>query len=360
MLSATASLMLASAVYAAGEPAVVPYAKMSKSVVDGVVTNGEYADSYADSATGMAVYWDQDGTNLHVALVSKGTGWVAIGFGPKGTAMDGANIIIGYVSDSGNLTISDEIGTGFEHYSDTAKGGSSNLLSAAGSHNGGGTTIEFVTPLNSGDVNDQAFQAGGSYGFILAYNKSEKDLTTYHTARSQRLSLQIEDPNATTVPGAGSNVTKPEAKQKATSLKLNLPLESMADGRVPISAKVVDQNGTAVSSSVVNFYVNTTFGEVKVGSAITNRDGTASINITRKIDGILAVRAEYLGDTGYNASGKVGYISVRAAHVTQSNQLWWVFDFTQIIIVTVIGSVFSVYAFVLYQVRKISSEGGAS
>ncbi len=339
---------------------VVPYVNSSKVVVDGVISNGEYAGSYVDPATSMAIYWEHDGKNIFVSLVSKGTGWVAIGFGPKNTAMDGANIIIGYVDNSGTLTISDEIGVGFEHYSDTKQGGANNILTSAGSQKGGDTTIEFVFPLNSGDVNDQVFQVGRTYGFILAYEKSAKDLTTYHTARSNRLTLLIESPEAASSEKPGDKAPKQEVKLKSTSLDLSLPIEPMANGKVPISTKIIDEDGVAVTNSMVNFYVNTTFGEVKVGSSITNKDGVAKMNITRKIDGVLAVRAEYTGDDGYNASSKVGYVVIRGAHVIESDPIYWVFNFTQSIIAIVLGSVFSVYAFVLYQVSKIRTNGGAS
>ncbi|MFQ6134921.1 MAG: DOMON domain-containing protein [Nitrososphaerales archaeon] len=373
--SAGASLILASSAFALGDPAVVPYVESSEVVMDGVIGDEEYAGSYVNPTTGMSVYWEHDGENIYLGMVSKGTGWVAIGFGPENTGMDGANIVIGAVDDaSGVLAILDEIGVGFEHYPDTDQGGSDDILGKAGSQNGGTTVIEFVFPLDSGDVHDHAFQVGGTYGFILAYQKSVDDMAEYHTDHSTPLTLWIEDPEAAPPQEPGAEEPGQQVQPKSTSLSLSLPAEAMANGELYLSAKLIDEDGAAVENSVVDFYVNTTFGEVKVGSAVTDKDGVAIMNIIRKIDGTLAVRAEYAGGShagkgSHIGSSEVGYITVSGAHVVESDPLYWVFNVTQGIIAIVMGSVFSVFAYVLYQVGRISRssstnrknvEGGAS
>ncbi len=371
LLSAGVSLIFASNAFAQREPAVVPHVESSDVVIDGAIGGDEYAGSYVDSATGMSVYWEHDGDNIYVGVVGKGTGWVSIGFGPENSGMDGANIIIGYVDDaSGVLTISDEIGVGFEHYSDADQGGSGNIIEKAGSQDGGVTTIEFVFPLNSGDVHDHAFQVGGTFGFILAYQKSTDDLVAYHSDHSTSLTLMIEDPNAAPSQLPGDEEPAQQEEPKVTSLVLGLPAEALANGELFLSATLIDEDGVAVENAVIDFYVNTTFGEVKVGSSVTDKDGAALVSIIRKIDGVLAVRAEFAGHSSQEGGGRllgsseIGNVAISGARVTESDPLYWAFPVTQGIIAIVLGSVFSVYAYALYQIRQISksskdADGGA-
>jgi hypothetical protein len=168
---------------AQGAPVTMPYVPNPKVVVDGTVEANEYKVSYTEPTTGITICWEHDGTNMYVALVSPGTGWVGIGFGPTGTGMDGANIIIGYVDDNGSVVLSDEYGQGLNHFPIVSHfGGKDDIISKAGSISNGKTTIEFVFPLNSGDQYHYALTPGGTHGFILAYQQSAKDLTTQHTS----------------------------------------------------------------------------------------------------------------------------------------------------------------------------------
>ncbi len=159
-------------------------------VVDGSLEPGEYGETYQDPATGIGVYWEHNGSHLRVGLVSPGSGWVSIGFGTRGTGMDGANIVIGYVDDG--LVIVDEVGVGWNHFPDSEKGGVDDISEASGSIHEGQAILEFVFPLSSGDSLDHRFRANMTYGFFLGYHESAKDGSTIHTSRSDTLDLFIE------------------------------------------------------------------------------------------------------------------------------------------------------------------------
>lgn len=355
----TGYVLLFSNAYAIEDTIVLPFSESSNVVIDGEINDLEYTGSYVDSNTNMIVNWEHDGINIYVGLVSKGTGWVSIGFGPENAGMDGSNIIIGSVDDvSGSLTISDELGVGFEHFADSAQGGINDILDQMGSQNNGQTILEFIIPLNSGDVFDHAFEIGGVYSFILAYQISDDDIKKYHTDHSRSLSLVIQDPDLIPEEDPNNGGAGEQIEPKSTSIRIDLPNEGAFD-EVSFSAKLTDEDGVVVINSVVDFYVNTTFGEVKVGSAITNEEGIALMNITRKIDGVISVRAEFVGDNGLLQSSDVGNIVVSGAHVEEDNPIWWVFDATKGIIVIVFASVYSVYAFAVYQIIRISKEGDA-
>ena len=338
-------------VFALTDPVVVPYVNSSKVIVDGIITQGEYKGTYTNPPTGVSVYWEQDGQNILVGLVSKGTGWVSIGFGPKNTGMDGSNILIGFVDDSsGVLTLSDELGVGYEHYSDESRGGKDNIVKKAGTQDKGITTIEFVVPLNSGDVNDQVLQIGETYGFFLGYHKTADDFKTYHSDHSASLTLTIQNPK-----DVSPKDDVPKEPPKPTSLKLSFHTVNVTTGdNLHLSAKLTDLKGVSMAKAVIVFYVNSTFGDVKVGSNVSDSNGVANILFIHRINGTLAIKSEYLGDETHSPSTDTGYLNVFHVQSKENDPLFWVFDFTKGIIVLVIGSVWTVYAFVLYQIGGIA------
>ncbi len=145
--------------------------------VDGAVGEEEYPHVVA--AAGVEFHW-MNGTVLFFgALVSPGTGWVAVGFDPE-YRMEGANIVFAWVTD-GEVTVEDHYGTGpTSHGRDFVP----HILLYAGTEAGGSTTVEFVIPLNSGDPQDKLLERGKSHTVILAYHRSS-DGFRRHTARGQ-------------------------------------------------------------------------------------------------------------------------------------------------------------------------------
>ncbi|MFW9996628.1 MAG: DOMON domain-containing protein [Candidatus Odinarchaeota archaeon] len=159
--------------------------------IDGVISLDEYPDSYYDSVTEMTAYFAHNGSEIFVGLLSPTSGWVAIGFGPKGIGMSGSNIIIGYVLPDGTAIMEDSYGEGWTHQPDTNNGGFYNIEAFNGTDNGAYTTMEFIFPLSSGDINDHSFFVDNLYGFFLAHHPTADDFTSYHTAHSTTINLYI-------------------------------------------------------------------------------------------------------------------------------------------------------------------------
>jgi hypothetical protein len=147
--------------------------------IDGVVSPGEYRHTMTDPVTGISVFWQNDATVLRVGLVSPGTGWVGIGFGPV-DLMQGADILIAAVSD-GVLTIQDQFGVAQTVHRLDSQG---NIIQAAGTEADGATTVEFSLFLASGDPADNALVPGQTVGVILALHTNSDSFTSRHTARS--------------------------------------------------------------------------------------------------------------------------------------------------------------------------------
>ncbi len=189
-------LILTATSNAAPEEATMPYNEVSNVVIDGTLDTNEYAGSYSETATGMNIYWEHNETVMYIGLESPGTGWAGIGFGPVGTGMEGANMIIGYVDDTTEeLTLEDNYGQGVDHLSDTSQGGSDDIIAKAGSQSQDKTIIEFMYPLDSGDSPyDYPLEAGSTFGFFVAYHDQNDDLRSYHgfARRSNPIDLNVE------------------------------------------------------------------------------------------------------------------------------------------------------------------------
>ncbi|MFW9778332.1 MAG: DOMON domain-containing protein [Candidatus Heimdallarchaeota archaeon] len=172
----------------------VPYVIPTEVVIDGIVSQGEYPVTLEDSheLTGIIVSFSHNGTDLFVALESPTKGWVGIGLGPKSVPMDGANIIMGYVSDNGTFAIEDHYGLGTQHFSDIDSGGTNDIKAAAGTENETHTVIEFVFPLSSGDSYDHSWILGQENGFHLANHPTADNFGSYHPDHSNLITIKLE------------------------------------------------------------------------------------------------------------------------------------------------------------------------
>jgi hypothetical protein len=127
--------------------------------------------------------WRLDGSNIHIRLSARTTGWVSIGFSPDGR-MQGANLIIGYVND-GQVEIQDHFGIrGIQHIADVRNGGRDDVTRSGGNESAGLTTIWFTIPLESGDENDFPINPSEITNVLLAFGPDRKDVTSRHRYRT--------------------------------------------------------------------------------------------------------------------------------------------------------------------------------
>ena len=253
-------------------------------VVDGQIAPGEYSGSFLDPTTGIELFLVHDGRNMTVGLVSPGTGWVAVGFGPPGVLMDGANILIGYVSGP-TTVLSDEFGVGFEHFADTTAGGTDNLLERAGTEAGGRTTLEFRFPLDTGDVRDVRLLEGQDYGMIVAYQSTADDLVTLHTSAAP-VSLTVErDPNA--------------LPTRVATLRLGSSGGEVEGDNVTLVATLLGDDGAPLSDSPLSFYLNSSVGPGPLGTVETDVYGVAAVNYTFRSPGEFTFFVRFTGDSDY-------------------------------------------------------------
>lgn len=97
--------------------------------------------------------------------------------------MRGADFVIGYVENDGNVVIED-------HTADTELGGTDDVELIAGELTNDGTMLHFRRPLDSGDEYDNPLTPGDTHTILLAYGNAN-DLTSDH-GPDQRTSFDVE------------------------------------------------------------------------------------------------------------------------------------------------------------------------
>ncbi len=100
--------------------------------------------------------WIVKGDTVYFALSAETTGWVAIGIDPV-TIMENADMIFGWVDDTGNTYTVDAYATGpyGPHPPDEELGGTNDILESTGTEQNGITTIEFSRRIDTGDAYDK-------------------------------------------------------------------------------------------------------------------------------------------------------------------------------------------------------------
>ncbi len=100
----------------------------------------------------------------------------------------------------------------------------------------------------------------------------------------------------------------------ALPTKMTLSLDQAVGGGdgVGILVTLVDSIEKPVVGAIVQFYVNTTFGPMKVDSSTTNADGRASVTYSPKLSGQVQIIASYDGGARYAGSTTSGSITYQA------------------------------------------------
>jgi len=274
------------------QEATIPYVTLSEVVIDGIIQAEEYTGSYYESTTGMYLYWEHDGTDLYIGIDSPGTGWIGIGVGPQGAGMDGVNMIVGYVANTGSLLLLDEVGVGWEHLEDTTLGGTDDISAKAGSESASNTIIELIFPLNSGDERDHSFEVGGLYGFFVAYHASADDFVTYHTARSNTIDLFIASSEEPPEPGIKID----------TILSLDIPESVVVDQIFTMVASLQDEAWNPIEGATIEFYRITNFGKLNLGQMATNTEGIATLEYHMRMEGTVELEAIFEGSMDFSSS----------------------------------------------------------
>ena len=182
------ALLLGAALALAWAQPVVPYDSMMdvRVGIDGVIDNEdgpEYPATYADKASGLTVNWGFDDSLIYVGLVTRGRGWLAIGFGsPK---MNESNMIIGYYTED-STEVTNQVGGNHVHAGSPQSDSAMREAEIDYDDETGVTTMEFTYPLHfpaGATLAIPGLAPGGTYDVILAQNTKSVSLDGKHTNR---------------------------------------------------------------------------------------------------------------------------------------------------------------------------------
>ncbi|MHA1982965.1 MAG: hypothetical protein ACW967_01345 [Candidatus Hodarchaeales archaeon] len=106
----------------------------------------------------FTIFWEHNGTHLHVFLSTDVPGYIAFGWRAdkpevlSGSVMENTNIIIGQDLDNGTQVVRDDFGTNGNHAADVDIGGTDDITFSSIVNDGEFTSLEFVYPLQTDDV----------------------------------------------------------------------------------------------------------------------------------------------------------------------------------------------------------------
>ncbi len=148
--------------------------------IDGIVSEGEYAQSGSFRDGDVTVSWSIEGSSASFAVSVRTSGWVALGFGAL-RMMEGADMAIGSAPAGGVGRVVDSISTGptGPHPADTLQNGRQSLEAAVVRETNGVTVMEIRRPLAADDAADRPVAAGDR--FIWAFGEDD-DTDSRHAA----------------------------------------------------------------------------------------------------------------------------------------------------------------------------------
>ena len=130
---------------------------------------------------GADVHMAHDGNQLYVHMEVEGSGWLAVGFVGRGGAMDGANMVLGYM-DEETPAFRDDVGRGLSH----SEAGVTAVEEFFLSHEDGVVILEFSYPLVFPDGEGYEIEEllpGEIYTLIAALHSTSNNIDQRHSAR---------------------------------------------------------------------------------------------------------------------------------------------------------------------------------
>lgn len=131
-------------------------------------------------AAGVEVYMVHDGETLQVLATVAASGWVSVGFNERGSGMDGANLILGTVTD-GTPLVRNDLGRGRTHSEATNQG----IIDSEVVLQEGQISLEFRYPLVfPAGFRLTELRSNTVHSLLVAYHSESSDLNSMHSQRA--------------------------------------------------------------------------------------------------------------------------------------------------------------------------------
>ncbi len=152
--------------------------------------------------------------------------------------------------------------------------------------------------------------------------------------------------------GAGAELEQP-------ALRMDIGGPVVQGKGFEVTATLQGSGGQPLKAKNISFYGEASFGEYELGTRRTSSDGTATIPHSLPYPGTSRLRAVFPGDSSFNEAGASIEVEVRSDPESMLGAFTGprVPVLIKVIVAALIGAVWSVYAFVLYQLYLIRKEG---
>lgn len=301
-------------------------------VHDAVVAPGEYLESYFDPGVKTLVYFgctDDARRTMHVALIAPTDGWTEFRLQAHDDWNGDLNAVRVSLSDAEELQVLDAFidGETGAFYDDATFSGTQDVFDAVGAHEGDFHIYEFAVPLFSSDFYDSRLVANGSFRFQLVHNFGESAVVA-----SGFQFLQVGPP---TSPG------------RWTEVEMSLPAGNEPREAAQVILSLRDEHGRPLAGFSLSVFVETAFGFLDLGPAITSDQGVASVEYAPRDEGVFLIGAAFAGEHGYLASVSWARLTLPAI-APGPNLLPTPYLGILALIVIVLGTVWGTYAYVLF------------
>ncbi len=328
----------------------IPFTNTSQVIVDGAIAPGEYEGIYEEPTTHIMTYWEHNGVNLSVGMVSPGLGWVSLGIGAH---KFNSSIIFGG-SDDGSPYCYDQTGQAdYSHPNDTVLGGTYDILNFEASENGTHTILEFVIPLNSADNLDPIMQVDETIDMFFAYHATSDDTQQLGHIRSGYVPVLIQSAVITI----------------QTSLNITIPASVQQGENFTIQATLLDENLVPLNNKTLEFF---RLSEIQpfylIISAISSDDlGKASL---------MYANSELSGNHTFGV--RFTEVGINATHVYKSKEVHstvffiteedgeenlaieLIFLAAEVVVWLTLATIICIYFFVIYNLFRIITDKSSS
>ncbi len=140
-----------------------------------------YPNAPIESA-GASIYLAYDDDFIYVLLEAEVEGWLSVGINESGGGMNGANMVLGYLTEEGEPAFRDDAGVGRNH----SEAGVTVLEQPYFDRSDGTTVLEFAYPIAfpaDEGYNVEEILPGETYSLIVGLNSSSDDINNIHSTR---------------------------------------------------------------------------------------------------------------------------------------------------------------------------------
>lgn len=178
LLLATILILAAFSVNIGEASAADPYkveASAAKLAIDGSDEGYPKTGITAGKAVIKMAVWEST-ISVHVRM--QGAGWISVAFNKQGKGMDGANMVLGYLDNSGKPAVRNDLGKGWTH----KQAEKQDVLEGFVSQQSGETAFEFSYPLKfASGYGIAGLEKGGVYTLVVAGNERSNNISSKHT-----------------------------------------------------------------------------------------------------------------------------------------------------------------------------------